>query len=463
MLFYGMHILGMAWSNDFHYGLNDLKSKLPLIIFPFVIASSPALEMKKLRFILSAFIAGTMIASFATVLALLGAVKMDPSDFRNASLFVDHIRFSLMVVLSIVFAAYLFVKKDHAAPRYYRWLYLIAFLWLPVFLFVLKSLSGIVIMAVVILFIAIHFAQRVPDRAIRFMLNVFIIFIPLFSIIYIGSAVDKFYRTDRISPESLDKYSVRGNPYINNINSKEIENGHYVWIYVCPEELEEAWARVSDIGYQDLAENGDPIKYVLIRYLTSKGLRKDANGVEQLTPEDIDAIESGIANHIYLRKFALYPRIYEAIWEFDRYHLGYDANDKSLVQRYYYFRAGLHIAGKHLLTGVGTGDVRSSFEKYYEKVDSPLRPERRRRAHNQYLTLIIALGIPGFIICTLAFLLPVFVRKRWKSFMAIIFLLIMGLSMLNEDTLESTTGVVIFGLFYGLFIFGKNWEWGKYA
>ena len=41
---------------------------------------------------------------------------------------------------------------------------------------------------------------------------------------------------------------------------------------------------------------------------------------------------------------ALYPRIYEVIWEVDRTRLGYSPNNKSLVQRYHYLKAGISIA-----------------------------------------------------------------------------------------------------------------------
>jgi NADH:ubiquinone oxidoreductase subunit 3 (subunit A) len=234
-----------------------------------------------------------------------------------------------------------------------------------------------------------------------------------------------------------------------------------VWIYLCEEELEEEWKKISNYDYHGKADNGDLLKFTIIRYLSSKGLRKDALGLQQLDSLDIAAIESGIANHIYLNRFALYPRIYEVIWEFDRYRLGYNPNDKSLIQRYYYLKAGIAIASENLVFGVGTGDVRQAFEEYYESNDSPLRLERRRRAHNQYLTFAVAFGIPGLLICLLAIILPVFMKKRWTSFMAVIFLLTIGLSMLDEDTLETTPGAVMFGFFYALFIFGEKWPTRK--
>ena len=49
-----------------------------------------------------------------------------------------------------------------------------------------------------------------------------------------------------------------------------------------------------------------------------------------------------------MQRFRLYPRIYEVIWEIDRYRMGYDPNEKSVVQRYLYLDAGWKIARETL-------------------------------------------------------------------------------------------------------------------
>jgi hypothetical protein len=197
----------------------------------------------------------------------------------------------------------------------------------------------------------------------------------------------------------------------------------------------------------------------LIRFLTSKGLRKDAAGVRQLETEEIRAIEHGVANVIYMKRFRLYPRIYEVIWEIDRFRMGYDPNDKSVVQRYFYLDAGWKIARQHLLHGVGTGDVKQSFREYYESIDSPLENKWRRRAHNQFLTFMIALGIPGLVLAVVAMIAPLFIARRERSFLAVGFLILLMISMLNEDTLETSAGTAFTAFFYALFIFGPDYPW----
>ena len=459
LLFFLLHAAGIAWSTDMQYGLHDLKIKLPLMVLPFLVVTSDALSIKELRLILAAFIGGCIAGSIASTLALLEVVQVDITDYRDASLFISHIRFALMIVLAIFFSAYLLFVPQEGENRYLRLLYLAALTWLPVFLILLRSLSGIVIIVFLLLFLTLLLIQTVQDRAGRFMLTVMIILIPLFAVVYTGSSIKRFYNFEQVEIDELDSLTVEGNPYLHYPDKRETENGHFVWLYFCPQELEREWERVSEYDYMGMTGNGNPIRFTLIRYLTSKGLRKDAVGVNRLDSIDVAAIERGIANHIYLNKFALYPRIYEVIWEFDRYNMGYSPNDKSLIQRYYYLKAGLSIASENLLYGVGTGDVRQAFNRYYEENSSPLELTHRRRAHNQYLTFLIAFGIPGLLLCLLALVFPVFAQKRWGSYMALLFLVTMALSMLNEDTLENNPGVVMFSFFYALFIFGPAWPW----
>ncbi len=199
---------------------------------------------------------------------------------------------------------------------------------------------------------------------------------------------------------------------------------------------------------------GDRSEVTLIRFLTSKGLRKDAAGIKQLSEAEIGAIEGGTANYIFLDRFRLYPRIYEVLWEFYRYKIGYPPNNKSVVQRYLYLQAGWSIARENLLFGVGNGDVLREFKDYYEEVNSPLVDKQRRDAHNQYLTELIAFGIPGFLIFLGSLVAPLFLARRQRSFLATGFLILLMVSMLSEATLNTATGAAFGPLFYSLFSLG---------
>ena len=459
LLLYLMHLLGLLWSTDLAYGLKDMKIKLPLFLIPLIVVTSVPLVKTQLHRILLFFSMGVFVASMASILKLVGWLPGEVHDYRDFSLFMSHIRFSLLIVLALLIAVYFLFVLRNSITRAERIFYLGTLLWFPIFLGLLKSLSGIIIAGLLAFFLLFRLVFEIRDRAIRFMVLVPVIMIPVFSIIYLGHSVNKFYSFDALDVSELDSTTILGNPYTHVPENPSVENGHYIWVHVCEKELEEEWNKVSELDYKGRTTNGNSLRMTLIRFLTSKGMRKDAAGFSQLTEHEIRAIEGGTANYIYLERFKLYPRIYEVIWEIDRYRSGSNPNEKSVVQRYLYLNAGWKIAQEHLLYGVGNGDVRNAFKHYYESIKSPLKEKWRRRAHNQFLTFLISFGIPGLLICLVALVGPLFLAGKQRSFLATGFLFLILLSMLNEDTLETACGAVFVAFFFSLFIFGPAYPW----
>jgi hypothetical protein len=80
-----------------------------------------------------------------------------------------------------------------------------------------------------------------------------------------------------------------GNLYHHDFEQGLRENGHLVYVYVCEEELRQEWNKRSEIKYDDDL-NGYILGSTLIRYLASKGYRKDSVGVSKLTSDDIELI-----------------------------------------------------------------------------------------------------------------------------------------------------------------------------
>jgi len=267
----------------------------------------------------------------------------------------------------------------------------------------------------------------------------------------------RFLYKDKVDMSHLPGQTVNGNPYKHFISEKQTENGHYVWLYVCDSELETAWGARSKLDFYGKDEKGQDLRYTLIRYLTSKNLKKDSVGVASLSNKEISWIEQGTANYIYKEK-SLYSLFYEVFWQIERYREGGNPSGHSIIQRLEYLKAGFAIAKKHPWLGVGTGDVPNAFEKQYKQMNSQLSQEWRLRAHNQFLTFFITFGVFGF--CGVLFILfyPVFRENGWRNFFFVVFLSIALLSMLNEDTLETSAGVMFFAYFYGLFLFGIKQE-----
>ena len=306
-------------------------------------------------------------------------------------------------------------------------------------------------------FVFVGIWVRTIERKVYKILLVSIsVLIPLLSVLNIYSFINDYMKFDVFEKELLTETTPDGNYYWHDFNNLQVENKHWVGLYICNKELKEEWDKRSDFKFDEVDKKGQRIKYTIIRYLTSKGLRKDGESVRSLHQNDIDLIEAGYANWIFKDKNKLYTRLYQVIWEVDLYLRGGNPSGHSVAQRIEYLRASSTIISNNPFFGVGTGDVQLEFNKQYDIMESKLNKYSRHRAHNQFVTFIITFGFLGALVILFALFYPPFVERKYSDFLFIAFLLVAVVSMLNEDTLETQPGVTFFAFFYSLFIFGRR-------
>jgi hypothetical protein len=435
------------------YGLHDLRIKLPLLALPLIYGTSVALTQKEFKIILQLFLATVLVSSFITTYVLLGFSKIEPVDSRYASLFISHIRFALMVVLSIYILINFIYSDMYQLPKWEKWSYRVSIVWLICFLVLLNSFTGIVIFAalmpVTIIWRAYHRKNTILIRKAYFSSGIIILLIIAYSLY----AYTRYNTIHDLPNQELESLTINGNKYAHDQNSTEYENGYQIWIYVCTKEIQREWNKRSDYAYVSHDRKGQQIKITLIRYLTSLGYRKDSLGISKLEDIDIKMIEKGYTNYLFKKKFALYPRIYELLWEIDQYNKGGDPSGHSLSQRIVYLKTGIHIIKQHFWFGTGTGDVSDAFIQQYNIDKTKLQPKWRLRAHNQYVTFFLTFGIFGFLWFLIALFIPPLLLHRYKNYLFTMYFLIGLLSMFNEDTLETHVGVSFFAFFYAFFLF----------
>ncbi|MFC2086091.1 O-antigen ligase family protein [Bacteroidota bacterium] len=446
------HILGTLYSTDVPMAFKDIKIKLPLFIFPLVMATTKTLSLKQLKIILYAFLVAFFISSLLSVLALLGLTNHEINDIRDISLFISHIRFALLINIGIFSASFLlFIANSRTCLKsIILWVFLI---WFTAFLFILQSLTGIIVFIITTGFLLIRWSFLRKNKFYKYAGLIIAILIPLVIVAYITVSVKKYYTIDKVNIEKLDTHTKAGNKYLHKPGSKAIENGHFVWLYVCYPELEQEWNKRSKIKYHETDKKGHQIKLTLIRFLTSKGYRKDAEGIARLSNEEIEYIENGIANYIFINKFGFYPRIYQSIWEIEQYKNGKNPSGHSLTQRIEYYKSAYGIFRQNVLFGVGTGDVKAAFDEYYKDSNSRLKKKWRLRAHNQFMTFLVTFGIVGLFWIVFSFTMSIYREQGFKNYLFTFFFFIAFLSMINEDTLETQAGATFFAYFYCLFLF----------
>jgi len=457
LIFLVSYIIYMVWminTSDLHSGLNQLRLKLPLVIFPLVVGLSEPLGSKELRLIVAAFILGAVLSSLAGVITGLNSISSGIPDPAMLSPFISHIRLALMSVFAIACSGWYFLYCR--SGKWHDWLYIAAAIWLIVFLFLLVSITGIFlfIITLAVSSVAMAFRSGNPRTRISATILISILFISISSVLVFS--VKSFYKegTSYIFP-LIDKTDM-GNAYSHEPQRKDIENGNLVWIYLCEEELRSEWNRFSSMKFDGNDNKGQVLKFTLIRYMTSAGLTKDSTGFSAMTPADIRNVEKGITNRNFLVWIPWRSKAYEIIWQIDYFRNGGNPSGHSITQRLVYARTGLNIFLRNPLFGTGTGDLRLEYQRQYEDEGSVLDNSHRLLSHNQFLTFLVSFGIIGTIIIVWSLFFPFVSIGRSTRYLPAVFMMLLVISMLWEDTLETHTGVSFFAYFYSVFIFGNE-------
>lgn len=444
-----LHIIGLLWTDDVSVGLRDIEKKLPLFALSMAIGATKKISRTKFDWALLFFIATSITSS------IIGSViyfeYANPGDdYRNMSPFLSHIRLSLMMGVAMFSSIYLALKSERW-QKYKVWFWSIA-IWFLVYLFMLRAMSGIVSVMISVFVLVWVLASR---RKLKFSrtIKLAIVGLSLSVVGYVYWQVDEFYTINEIDITTVDQYTVSGEKYWFETDFPLIENGNYVHSFIAKDELKEAWNTHSKFDFNGEDLRGQPISSTIIRYLTSKGLRKDKEGVQALTHLDIWAIENGLANERYLDSKNLNTMMYRYIWEIHNYSNGFNPQGNSLGQRVLFWKLGLQIFKENKWFGVGTGDVQASFDQKYEELPYFVKEKYRLRAHQQYLTMGITFGLIGLIYFLWTFLSGFLEKENSRTYLFLGFFIIMMVSMLDEDLLESQFGVTFAMYFFFLFLF----------
>jgi hypothetical protein len=473
--FYLMHVVGLLWTSDFHYAMKDLRVKLPILVMPFVLSSMEPLDRKRFDLVMLVYVISVFIASLFSSITYW---RHDYEDVREISHFISHIRFCLNIVFCIAIIGWYIVKTKlsensqrvgrpskarFSVPAFStkiainRYLQYFLLFWFVYQIYIFESLSGYVILGAVALVTAIYaFLQWKKSRAWHIAVGATALAFLVVGVLLAIHFVRPLLKVEPVDFASLEKKTALGNDYWHDTVCNPVEDGKYVGLYYCRKELQEAWPQRSSLPLEGTTLNGEDLEATLSRYLTSKGLRKDAQGVMALTDEDVINIEQGVANYNNWKHPGIHARLSSTLFEYGLYRRFNNPNGGSLSQRLEYTRASFHIIGQHPWFGVGTGDVPQAFAQTYDEIHSPLKEEFRFRAHNQYLAIAVAFGLLGLAFFLFVLFYPWLSSKRNHTYLYAVFLTIMLLSMFPEDTLETQAGATLFAFFVSFLLFARK-------
>lgn len=120
------------------------------------------------------------------------------------------------------------------------------------------------------------------------------------------------------------------------------------------------------------------------------------------------------------------------------------------------WKCSADVLKKHWLTGVGTGDVQDSLQKAYENRKFYFASMYNRyNAHNEYLQISLATGLPGLLILVSCILYPLLnYRKKFSGNIYFLFLLLFAVVGMTESILEVNKGIIWYSFFNSIFAFG---------
>lgn len=451
-----IYVIGLLYTHHVETGAARIKNALPLLLLPLILGTSPPLSGKNVKWLLMLFSAAVMLASLICLMNYFAKSAPANGDFRKISIFMLHIRFSLMIVMAIFILLYLAFYKSFSSTNLEKAGFFLSACFLIAFLFFLRSFTGIIIFLVMTTVFIFNTAVRCKRPSLR-NATLFLITGSLMALMtYTSWTYFHNFQVKPIRLSTLEEYTANGNPYTHNASTGALENGHYIDLYVCEPELKREWNKISTISYDSIDRRGQRISLTIRRYLTSKGFRKDSAAIGRLNKPDIQRIENGLANYKFRENPGIYQRLYETLWEIHILSRTGYVQKHSLGQRLVFLITAKTIFENNIWSGVGTGDVYDAMLQSAQGKMPAIDPQWEGKPHNQFIFFILAFGLPGFLCILYCFVYPVIARKSYRCFLFNIFAGIILISMLTLDTLESYDSMVFFAFFYCLFVFGTE-------
>ncbi len=435
-----LHLLGLFYTDNFSYALRDIRIKLPILVLPFFSAPFLPLKRKEQLWVFHFFVATVLVVS------CIGFYRKITAPELPFSPFISHIRYSLMVVFSMFITVYFIQQK-----LVYKAVYVAVLVWLAITLYFLGSLTGMVVLVLSLAF-TVMFLPANRFKWIKWLLASGIV---VAAVIIFYTHYYLPYQQQNIPKEKpVLEYSASGEKYYSDFSfDKGVnrENGYYIWQNIAWNELRESWQKVSQVPFDDSSLNA--VKYTLVRYMTSLGLDKDAENFKKLSDDDIRAIERGIANYRLKEMNKFERRMYQTLWEIEVWKKHGDPSGHSLVMRFIYWQSAINVWKQHPVLGVGTGDVFDEVKRWQQN-HSLLEEPFFAHPHNQFLSILVAFGISGFIWFVIWIFYPVIKMKSYH-WVSLSFWAITIFSYLNEDTLETQAGVT-FVMFFSTIIYSSK-------
>ncbi|MFM7006900.1 MAG: O-antigen ligase family protein [Flavobacteriales bacterium] len=404
LLFYLFFWLSLFWTQNLTEGFDQLRRLTSLLLIPLIIAARPLPSPTKTAGLWSFFLGALLLTSVVNEVSFhFFAKELQLIDIRKMSLFGSHIRYGILIGFGLSLALF------RARSNY--WYYLLA-CWFIYYTLDSQALSGVLTVLIVLLGHAIYFLLQ--KRKLAWVIGLgFVSLLLTVSLIY--------YLAQPIANRQT-----------------------------CPSNqmsMAREWQKRSKLPFEGQDLRGQDLSATVERYVQSKNGCAAAYGIRQLSAEDIRLIELGFAD-VREAQGGIVARLFGLRYQL---HHSNNPNDHSLLERIEYWRNATSLLSDHWLLGVGVGDLKDQMQQRYEERASQLRPDRRLRPHNYYLTTWLNLGILGLVLFLL--LVGLFIKQqlRYGQLQGLLIGISLACTLFIEDGLETQMGLTIFAFFMAFY------------
>ena len=421
---FALLLCSLLWTEHQAYGWTLIREKLPLLVIPLVLLTTPPPAREARHAVLMLFSATVVVVSLISAVRLLTHSGI---AYRDAVPFISHIRFALCCCMAI------FLLLGEVERTGKLWL-LVPTVWLAIFVLLIHSYTAVVVLGVVTLVVLLVY-QPSP------------LLLGLWLLLFGGATgtvvyyAKEYYRPVPMAARALPPTTANNRPY-THLQDGIIENGNYINNYLCPEEMRTEWNRRSTVPYDTLGPDGYTLQSTLIRYLNALGLPKDSLGVSQLSSKQMEHIVQGVANPVYARHNPVRKMVYVMLFEYEYYRHTNAVSGFTMLQRFDLWEATLAIVGQHPWLGVGIGDLLTELHAELSRRHSDLAPTSKY-PHNQYLTLLSTFGCMGCTVLLIFCAIAIVCERRRLNALMLSWMLLVMISFLTEDTLNTTTGMLL--------------------
>lgn len=213
---FAIHVLGLLFTTNFEYAIKDLKIKLPLLIFPIIIASTSPITWDELKRILFCLIASVFASSIYSLSIYITIDNEKVDTLRNISPIISHIRLSLIICVSFFAILFIIYKSDKRLKSTFNIILIFVAAWFFIFIGILGARAGYLALLVCTAVLFLYQIIIAKKWNYIFILFVVTIVLPLLMYKFVPSVSHRITE----AKNEVNHYKAGGNPSGHSITQR---------------------------------------------------------------------------------------------------------------------------------------------------------------------------------------------------------------------------------------------------